>query len=206
MAILKTACASKFVLISFVFRYFAGEYRYVNWAKRVQNENSVTPERKQIFFQHINNLNISRGQLKRKAAERVPSTIRKKMNELYVTLHNSERAAADEKKQDPKSERRASFVLCFSCPLPLAAPSCIFTAQSHPSDTERLVSRVSGERISLWDPTAKRALVRALGHCRRAEGAHSWSLGRHGRGCRLGLAVFRLSAGKAKSENVTGFW
>lgn len=86
MAILKTACASKFVLISFVFRYFAGEYRYVNWAKRVQNENSVTPERKQIFFQHINNLNISRGQLKHKAAETVLSTILKKMNELYVTL------------------------------------------------------------------------------------------------------------------------
>lgn len=157
-----------------------------------------------MFFQHIN-LNISRGQLKCKAAERVLSTIPKKMNELYVTLHNSERAVADEKKQDPKSERRASFVLCFSCPLPPAAPSCIVTAESHPSDTERLVSGVSGKRFSLWDPAAKRALVRALGHCHKAEGARSWSLGRHGHACKLGLAVFKLSAGKAKSENVTVF-
>lgn len=87
-----------------MFHYFPGEYHYVNWANRVQNKDSVTPERKQMFFQHIN-LNISRGQLKCKAAERVLSTIPKKMNELYVTLHNSERAVADEKKQDPKSER-----------------------------------------------------------------------------------------------------
>lgn len=111
----------------------------------------------------------------------------------------TEWALSDEKKQDLKSERGASFVLCFSCPSPFhpPAPIGVVTAESHPS--ERPVGGGSGGKdFALGTRGRKRSyrsVVVVMGQ--KVSVAGLWEPGLP---VSLGLALLTPSGGKADGQ------